>query len=106
MEQVGASHVTTRRERQRRPIGAGALHMKATGHRSRVTRVLEPADLESLPEAMQIDSRNLDVAAVPDRLACGVNGSRRAFGDGGAQKFGSRKPSPTGEERPGELAGR
>ena len=56
VEQLGARQASAAGQRQRRGARAGAVDAEVPGDGAGVARVLQPADVEPLAEAMQIDA--------------------------------------------------
>ena len=94
MEQVGAADAAVRRESQRLRIRAGPVHTKAARDGSRVARILEPADVEPFPEAIQIHAQYFPVAAVSDRARLGIDRADGAFADAWRQETWTARTGP------------
>ena len=68
-EQIGPRQTAASAQRHGRRVGAPAVDVKASGNRSGVARVAEPADVELAGKALQIDAGDRSFAGVVKRRA-------------------------------------
>ena len=103
-EELGDRHVPVATERERRRAGSRAVHVEVPRHRSRVSRIPQPSDIQPLAESFQVDAVNPAISRKAQRLLPGVDRPHGSGADRRAEKRRTRERRVADDERIAELA--
>src|SRR5581483_2275418 len=88
-EQIRTFEAAAAGQRQRLAIGPYAVHAKAARHEALVSRLLQPRDLESFAQPVQVEPSYFAGAAEREGRGVRVDGAHRSGLDDRAEKVGT-----------------